>query len=167
MKNVQTLASLNEEWGFWGTCEQAGYETKNAWDAANQFFIKTFNLTGDQARNLLDARFGRHLADDLSFIKGPITAKAITSHLEARFADAGWRKHFEKSIHDVLGVKVARAAAKTKDELFAEIAKVHLNIETLAERKSDSLDFKEVAVWNVKAALEAAFQAGKAARKGA
>lgn len=40
------------------------------------------------------------------------------------------------------------------------IAKRELRIETLKTRKSDSLDFHEVAVWSLKAALEAAFQAG-------
>jgi hypothetical protein len=55
--------------------------------------------------------------------------------------------------------------AMTKNELFTQIVQQHLNIETLEERNSDSLDFKEVAVWSVKAALEAAFEAGKAAAK--
>ena len=45
------------------------------------------------------------------------------------------------------------------------IAREHLHIETLETRKSGSLDFHEVAVWNVAAALEAAYQAGLAARK--
>lgn len=47
--------------------------------------------------------------------------------------------------------------------LFAQIAKTHFFMETLETRKSDSLDFKEVAVWSVKKALEAAYQAGYAA----
>lgn len=44
---------------------------------------------------------------------------------------------------------------------LTEIANEHLSIETLDERKSDSLDFHDVSVWGVKAALEAAFEAGK------
>ena len=44
---------------------------------------------------------------------------------------------------------------------LTEIANEHLSIETLEERKSDSLDFHDVSVWGVKAALEAAFEAGK------
>lgn len=42
-----------------------------------------------------------------------------------------------------------------------EIAGQHLNIETLETRKSDSLDFHDVAVWNIKSALEAAYEAGR------
>jgi len=49
------------------------------------------------------------------------------------------------------------------DELFAAIAKATLRIDTLETRKSDSLDFHDVAVWSVKAALEAAYRAGLAA----
>jgi hypothetical protein len=53
----------------------------------------------------------------------------------------------------------------TIDELLAAIAKETLHIDTLETRKSDSLDFHDVAVWSVKAALEAAYRAGLAAAK--
>lgn len=43
---------------------------------------------------------------------------------------------------------------------LAKIARVHLQIETLDERKLDRLDFHSVAVWNVSAALKAAYLAG-------
>ena len=48
----------------------------------------------------------------------------------------------------------------TIDAIFNLIAKKHLFIETLEERKSDRLDFHEVSVWAVRNALEAAFKAG-------
>ena len=48
-----------------------------------------------------------------------------------------------------------------KNELIAEIARRVLDIETLEERKSDSLDFHEVSVWGLKRALEQAFEAGQ------
>ena len=41
------------------------------------------------------------------------------------------------------------------------IARKHLGIPTLEVRRSDALDFHEVAVWSVADALHAAFQAGK------
>ena len=53
----------------------------------------------------------------------------------------------------------------TVDEMLAAIAKAMLHIDTLETRKSDSLDFHDVAVWSVKAALEAAYRAGLAAAK--
>ncbi len=46
------------------------------------------------------------------------------------------------------------------DTLFDLIAEKHLGIETLRERKSDSLDFHEVSVWGLRAALQAAYKAG-------
>lgn len=44
--------------------------------------------------------------------------------------------------------------------VISNIAREHLNIETLEERKSDALDFHELAVWSIKTALEAAYQKG-------
>ena len=52
---------------------------------------------------------------------------------------------------------------KKTQKALARIAKEHLDIETLATRMSDSLDFHDVSVWDVKAALEAAYQAGREA----
>lgn len=48
-----------------------------------------------------------------------------------------------------------------KDQILAQIAKDELHLETLETRKSDSLDFHDCAVWSIKAALEAAYEAGK------
>ncbi len=49
---------------------------------------------------------------------------------------------------------------KPIEQLLTQIAQQHLDIETLERRWSDSLDFHDVAVWSIKAALEAAYQAG-------
>jgi len=73
----------------------------------------------------------------------------------------------------IMGARVRRVALRpvqarwtlNLDELLAAIAKATLHIDTLETRKSDSLDFHDVAVWSVKAALEAAYRAGLAAAK--
>jgi hypothetical protein len=44
---------------------------------------------------------------------------------------------------------------------IAEIAARHLGVHNLTERKCDSLDFHDCAVWNIKAALESAYDAGE------
>ena len=44
--------------------------------------------------------------------------------------------------------------------LLADIARRHLSIETLAIRKSDSLDFHTVSVWGVESALREAYERG-------
>lgn len=46
-------------------------------------------------------------------------------------------------------------------DTITAIAEKHLGIKTLTTRNSDSLDFYDAAVWNIKAALEAAFAAGQ------
>lgn len=45
------------------------------------------------------------------------------------------------------------------------IAQTILGLETLDTRNSDRLDFHDLAVWNIKAALQAAFEAGQKAGK--
>ena len=58
MKN-EPLQTNNEEWGFWGTSVSNGYDAALAWNTTSRFFIKSFDLTPDETRLLLDARFGR------------------------------------------------------------------------------------------------------------
>jgi len=48
-----------------------------------------------------------------------------------------------------------------KDTALANIARDILNLETLETRRSDSLDFHDLAVWSIRKALEAAFEAGR------
>ncbi len=52
------------------------------------------------------------------------------------------------------------AANQRLQKKLEEIAKQHLDVETLAERKSDRLDFTECSVWGIQAALEAAYRFG-------
>ncbi len=48
-------------------------------------------------------------------------------------------------------------------DLLLQIARRHIaGLETLDDRNADDLDFHEIAVWNLRAALEAAFAAGRA-----
>lgn len=172
MKNFTPLPTANKEWGFWGTSVRNGYDAELTWDTASRFLAKEFDLTAEQARDTLDGRFGRHLADDLSFIengtgnaRGPINAAAIAKHLTARVADQGWRDSFKHAIREATGKTFPHKAPMTKDALFTQIAQQHLGIETLVTRNSDSLDFHDTAVWGIKNALEAAYEAGRKARK--
>ena len=61
--------------------------------------------------------------------------------------------------------KTATAAKAPSEALLLEIAAKHFHIETLETRNSDGLDFHDVAVWSIRAALEAAFAAGQAATR--
>lgn len=45
--------------------------------------------------------------------------------------------------------------------ILEKIAQEHLYIDTLERRWGDSLDFHEVSVWGVEAALKAAYELGR------
>lgn len=49
---------------------------------------------------------------------------------------------------------------KDLNTLLEQIARQHLFIETLETQHRDRLDFHDVSVWGVKAALQAAYEAG-------
>ncbi len=106
MKSNKTIPTNNPEWGFWGTSMHNGYDADLTWTTTSQFLIKNFELTPEQTRTVLDSTFGRHLADDLSFIEsnkpgiasGPISKKAINAHLKKRIANKGWLDCFETAI---------------------------------------------------------------------
>ena len=51
------------------------------------------------------------------------------------------------------------------EALILDIAKRHFFVETLETRNSDGLDFHEVAVWALRAALQEAYAAGLVAAK--
>jgi hypothetical protein len=48
-----------------------------------------------------------------------------------------------------------------QDEVLLEIARQLLGFETLETRNSDDLDFRDVAVWRIRQALERAYAAGQ------
>ena len=47
-----------------------------------------------------------------------------------------------------------------QDALVTAIANKHMHIETLKERKSDSMDFHSLSVWEIEAALKEALRTG-------
>jgi hypothetical protein len=65
----------------------------------------------------------------------------------------------------VMTAKTATTAKAPSEALLMEIAARHFRLETLETRNSDGLDFHDVAVWSIRAALEAAFAAGQAATR--
>jgi hypothetical protein len=52
-------------------------------------------------------------------------------------------------------------ATRTVKDVLSEIAETILDIETLETRNRDALDFHDIPVWQIKAALLAAYNAGK------
>ena len=61
-------------------------------------------------------------------------------------------------------IETANTKGNEMNETIKQIAKC-MGIETLETRHSDDMDFHDLAVWNIKKALEAAYKAGKEAKK--
>ena len=61
--------------------------------------------------------------------------------------------------------RIETAIAGNKDATIRLIANDVLGIETLDARKSDSLDFHDLAVWQIRKALETAYEAGRKAAR--
>jgi hypothetical protein len=56
-----------------------------------------------------------------------------------------------------------RMTPQALNNLLLQIAQEHLFVETLETRYGDRLDFYDASVWGIKAALQAAFEAGRQA----
>lgn len=54
---------------------------------------------------------------------------------------------------------------KPIEQILSTIAEENLSIKTLQTRDSDELDFHEVSVWGIKAALKQAYEQGQASKK--
>lgn len=54
---------------------------------------------------------------------------------------------------------------KNEKKILEQIARETTRVETLETRQSDSLDFHDIAVWSLKAALEKAYKAGQESMK--
>jgi hypothetical protein len=74
---------------------------------------------------------------------------------------AGKRSNSAKD-DTAMTTKTTPPAKTPSDALLLDIATRHFHsIETLETRNSDRLDFHDVAVWAIRAALEEAFEAGR------
>lgn len=82
-------------------------------------------------------------------------SELMEAHLSAKGAAEQARKGANDALALTDGEAPATAAAR-------RIARKKLSLETLERRWSDELDFHEHAVWNIQAALEAAYAAGLA-----
>lgn len=105
----------------------------------------------------------------LAIESGAIDAAHLASaELASRGMDAsGTWCGFPKAREIHLGDQRADAPTDdaTAEQTVAEIARRILHLDTIETRNSDALDFHELAVWQIKEALAAAFAAGQAAAR--
>lgn len=79
MNKVNTLLNLfeaiepsqNKEWGFWGTVksnfDMNDSMAKTIWDYMGDKLTHILQAKSPEVREFLDATYGRHLADELTF----------------------------------------------------------------------------------------------------
>lgn len=63
---MKILETQNKEWGFWGTVSEFVDidETQKLWREASKITQEKADFTAIETRNLLDSRWGRHMADE-------------------------------------------------------------------------------------------------------
>lgn len=102
MHKNHILPSENETFGFWGESKINRYENvEGLWKDMSLLLMDVFNASPEVVRQTLDSRFGRHLADELSFVKGgKVTPETAVHHAIELLKRSDWRKYFRKAIHD-------------------------------------------------------------------
>jgi hypothetical protein len=84
--NMATPTTKNEAWGFWGTWNMKGKGgTEKAWAGAVDALV-TGGFTAEQARDILDGRVGRHMADQMDRLAD------VEPTIQRLLAHRGWRK---------------------------------------------------------------------------
>ena len=63
---MKILETQNKEWGFWGTVSEFvdSDEAQKLWCGAAKIIQEKAGFTAIETRNLLDSRWGRHMADE-------------------------------------------------------------------------------------------------------
>ncbi len=154
----QTPRTRNRQWGFFGACAANGHaDPEAAWIEAMDALTDPkgrFRLAPEDARDLLDATWGRHLADE-------VVGQEIGAAINDLAANYGWARDAHSFVRKHINPSAPRIAPPTREQEIADIARRILRIETLETRNSDSLDFHELAIWTIQEALDAAYKAGR------
>ena len=66
VKEYKILETQNKSWGFWGTVSEFvdSDEAQKLWCEASKTIQEKVGFTTIETRNLLDSRWGRHMADE-------------------------------------------------------------------------------------------------------
>lgn len=89
---TKILPTRNAEWGFFGTIDRVenGPEAAQAWGIAFTAIARATQVSPEGVRDFLDARQGRHFADDVA--NGLVTGQPIAAAIEAAVTRwMGWR----------------------------------------------------------------------------
>ena len=88
------ITTANETWGFFGTLPGNGAADADAiFDAAARTLVAKLKITADQAGDVLDARIGRHMADQR---RDGESGKDLVARL---LANRRWAKEIRVALH--------------------------------------------------------------------
>ena len=97
-ERVTAIRTRNPEWGFYGTCQINGHaDVDGVWAEAIRILTDpdgVFRLEAEVARDLLDAPWGRHLANE-----------AVGSNLMDVVADRRWMKSTLKITQAIIAAR--------------------------------------------------------------
>lgn len=89
------ITTANESWEFFGTLRtREACDAGEIFDTAARALLAKFNITADQARDVLDARVGRHIADQI------VDGESGTGLVERLLAHRGWARSIRRAIPD-------------------------------------------------------------------
>lgn len=104
------ITTTNESWGFFGTLRSNGATDAEAiFDDAARALMAKLGLTADEARDVLDAKVGRHLADQR---RAGESGKDLVERLLPR---RGWARNFRAAI----GKRARRITLLVQDDEIA------------------------------------------------
>ena len=87
------ITTTNETWGFFGRLRSNGATDAEAlFDDAARALVAKLGLTADQARHVLDARIGRHMADQR---RDDERGKDLIARL---LAHRGWARDIRRAV---------------------------------------------------------------------
>ena len=93
MNTTKNISTKNPTWGFHGTLGHNGIEGAAAlFDEAARELMARLGLTEDDARDLLDARIGRHMANEIQHGE---TARDLVARL---CSNQRWAREIKRAI---------------------------------------------------------------------
>ncbi len=97
------ITTTNASWGFFGTLRSNGETDAEAiFDDAARALVAKLDLTPDQARAVLDAPIGRHMADQR---RGGESGKDLVERL---LASRGWARDIRAAIRREVTLAIQR-----------------------------------------------------------
>lgn len=156
MTNKALAAALAER-----TADAYAFDRFRNWKGCALYLLRR-GFTEKQAEAILRSKWMRWASDASEKRYGQASSVDL-----ARFLDK--QKNLARDVAELTAEtfpEEAQHIAQMEARLatVSKIAKDYLNVETLEKRNRDALDFHDCAVWSIRDALVAAFEAGRTSK---